>query len=198
VFALPIVLIAVILAVLLPFLFGELMFASLNKLHLTPTAAFACVVCMFIGSLINIPIKSIVRDRDVIDDPLAVYGLAGFWPRLRRIRRTMVIAVNVGGCLISAGLALYELGYLAVVSPHGITVAAASCAVNVIVCYLVARPIPGVGIAMPGLASPAVAVILALLLAPPRHGSTGRLRRWRSRPACRRRPVTSQGHRGSR
>jgi uncharacterized membrane protein len=46
-------------------------------------------------------------------------------------------------------------------------VAAAGCAVNVIVCYLVARPIAGVGIAMPGLASPAVAVILALLLAPP-------------------------------
>ena len=166
-FPLPILLIAVILVVLLPFLFGELMFASLNKLHLSPTAAFAGVIGIFLGSLINIPIKSVVRNRDVIDDPLAVYGLGGFWPQLRRVRRTTIIAVNVGGCLIPAALALYELGYLAVVGPYGLAVAAAGCVVNVIVCYLVARPIPGVGIAMPGLASPAVAVILALLLAPP-------------------------------
>ena len=165
-FPLPILLVAVILVVLLPFLFGELMFASLNKLHLSPTVAFAGVIGIFIGSFINIPIKSVVRDRDVIDDPLAVYGLAGFWPRLRRVRRTMVIAVNVGGCLIPAALVLYELGYLAVVGLSGLAVVAAGCVVNVIACYLVARPIAGVGIAMPGLVSPAVAVILALLLAP--------------------------------
>ncbi len=37
---------------------------------------------------------------------------------------------------------------------------------NVIVCYLLARPVPGVGIVMPGLVPAAVAAISALWLAP--------------------------------
>ena len=88
---------------LLPFVFGELTFTSLSKLHLSPTMAFACVIAIFGGGLINIPVKSVVRDCDVIEDPLAIYGLAGFWPRLQRVRRTTIIALNVGGCLILRG-----------------------------------------------------------------------------------------------
>ncbi len=79
-FALPVLLIVAILVVFLPFLFGELMFASLSKLHLSPTIAFACVIAIFAGGLINIPVKSVVRDSDVIEDPLAIYGLAARLP----------------------------------------------------------------------------------------------------------------------
>ncbi|MGD0024633.1 MAG: DUF1614 domain-containing protein [Xanthobacteraceae bacterium] len=165
-FALPVLLLVAVLVVLLPFLFGELMFASLSKLHLSPTMAFACVIAIFGGGLINIPVKSVVRDWDVIEDPLAIYGLAGFWPRLQRVRRTTIIAVNVGGCLIPAGLALYEIVYLAALSLSGLAAAAAGCIANVVVCYLVARPMAGIGIVMPGVVSPAVAIVLALLLAP--------------------------------
>lgn len=161
----PILVIAAILVVLLPFLFGELMFASLSKLHLSPTIAFACVIGIFAGSLINIPVKSVVRDWDVVEDPLAIYGLAGFWPGLRRVRRSTVIAVNVGGCLIPAALALYETAYLAAASLPALPAAIAVCAANIVVCYLVARPIAGVGIAMPAIVSPIVAAVLALLLA---------------------------------
>lgn len=165
-FALPVLLLVVLLVVLFPFLFGELMLASLTKLHLTPNLALACVIGIFIGGLINIPIKSIGRDEDVVEHPLAVYGLAGFWPQLRRVRRTTTIAVNVGGCLIPAALACYESVYLAASSPLGLAAAAAGCVANVIVCYLVARPIAGVGIAMPAVISPLIAAVLALLLAP--------------------------------
>lgn len=165
-FALPVLLIVAILVVFLPFLFGELMFASLSKLHLSPTIALACVIAIFAGGLINIPVKTVVRDSDVIEDPLAVYGLAGFWPHLRRVRRTTVIAVNIGGCVIPATLALYEIVYLAAASPYGLAAAAAGCVANVVVCYLVAQPIAGIGIAMPGFVSPIVAAVLALLLAP--------------------------------
>lgn len=165
-FALPVLLIVAILVVLFPFLFGELMFASLTKLHLSPSIALVCVIAIFGGGLINIPIKSIVRDGDVIEHPLAVYGLAGLWPQLQRMRRTTIIAVNVGGCLIPAGLALYEIVYLAAVSLSGLAAAAAGCVANVVVCYLIARPIAGIGIAMPGVVSPVVAAVVALWLAP--------------------------------
>ena len=165
-FTLPVLLIVAAMVVLFPFLFGELMFASLTKLHLSPSMALACVIAIFVGGLINIPIKSVVRDGDVIEHPLAVYGLTGLWPQLQRVRRTTIIAVNVGGCLIPAALAFYESVYLAAVSPTGLAAAMAGCAANVVVCYLVARPMAGIGIAMPGVVSPVVAAVLALLLAP--------------------------------
>ena len=42
---------------------------------------------IFVGGLVNIPVKSIVRDTDVIVHPFAVYGLADFWLQLQRVRR---------------------------------------------------------------------------------------------------------------
>ena len=80
-FALPVLLIVAIL-VIFPFLSGELMFASLTKLHLSPGIALACVIAIFFGGLINIPIKSVVRDGGVIEHPLAVYRPGGLWPQL--------------------------------------------------------------------------------------------------------------------
>jgi uncharacterized membrane protein len=136
VFTLPILLVVALLVVIFPFLLGELMFASLSKLHLTPSIALACVIGIFFGGLINIPIKSVVRESDVIEDPLAVYGLGGLLPQLRRVRRTTTIAVNVGGCLIPAALAFYEFVYLAESGLFGLAAAAAGCVVNVVVCIL--------------------------------------------------------------
>lgn len=165
-FALPVLLVVAILVVLFPLLFGELMFASLTKLHLSPSMALICVIAIFVGGLVNIPIKAIARDVDIVEHPLAAYGLAGFWPELQRRRRTTIIAVNVGGCLIPASIAFYESAYLATVSLSGLAATAAGCAVNIVVCYLIARPMAGVGIAMPAVVSPLVAAVSALLLAP--------------------------------
>ena len=65
--------------------------------------------------LINIPFTRIARDDEVLIHPLAAYGLFGLWPEFRRLRSETIVAVNVGGCLIPVGLALYELVHLAVV-----------------------------------------------------------------------------------
>lgn len=167
-FPLPVLLLVALLLILMPFIFGEVMFASLSKLHLSPTMAFVCVIAIFAGSLFDIPVKSVVRDWDVIEDPLAIYGIGRFWPQLRRVRRRTVIAVNVGGCLIPLALVLYEITLLATTSASALAAAAVGCLANVVVCYFAARPKPGVGIVMPGVISPMVALILALWLAPDR------------------------------
>lgn len=156
----------VVMAVLFPLVFGELMLASLSKLHLSPSAALALVFAIFIGGLVNIPVRSIMHDRDVVVHPLAVYGLGNFWPELQRVRRATIIAVNLGGCLIPTGLVLYEVMQLAARNPQALFAVAAGCVVNSLVCYAIARPVPGIGIAMPGVISPIVAVSVALLLAP--------------------------------
>jgi uncharacterized membrane protein len=155
-----------ILAVLFPFVFGELMITSLSKLHLSPSMALTLVIAIFVGGLINIPVKSIVSDRNVAVHPLAVYGLAGFWPQLQRVRHKTIIAVNLGGCVIPVVLVFYEIIQLAAFSPHALLAVAAGCSVNILVCYFIARPVAGIGIVMPGLVSSIAAAGIALFFVP--------------------------------
>jgi uncharacterized membrane protein len=155
-----------LLLILFPFFFSQLMLASLMKLHLSPEAGLILVIGIFIGGLVNIPVKKIMRERDVIVDPLAVFGLGGVWPQFRRVRRATIIAVNLGGCVIPSGLALYELAYLAASGAFTLGAAAIGCLINTVVCYYIARPAPNVGVVMPGFVSPLTAAALALLLAP--------------------------------
>ena len=102
-----------LLLLLMPMLFGELMATSLVKLHLSPQAAVLLMMAIIVGGLVNIPVKRIPHERVVPAHPLAVFGLGGLWPGMRRERRETIIAVNFGGCVIPTGLALYELLHLA-------------------------------------------------------------------------------------
>jgi uncharacterized membrane protein len=98
----------VVMLVLLPILFGELMAASLGKLHLSPGVALLLMIAIIIGGLVNLPVKRIAHERLVPMHPLAVFGLGGLWPEMVRERRETVIAINFGGCLVPTGLAAYD------------------------------------------------------------------------------------------
>jgi uncharacterized membrane protein len=154
-----------VLLVLFPFVFGQLMTAALAKLHLGKGAAVCVVAAIMLGSLINIPVKRI-RTQEEMVHPLAVFGLADFWPALWRLRQDTIIAVNVGGCLVPTGLAAYELIRLAAIGPQALAAVAAAAAINIAACYFLARPVPRLGIVMPGLIPPLVAAVSALMLAP--------------------------------
>jgi uncharacterized membrane protein len=156
----------VLMLVLLPVLFGGLMAASLGKLHLSPETALLLMVAIIIGGFVNIPVKRIVHERLVPMHPLAIFGLGRLWPEMVRARRETVIAVNFGGCVIPASLALYELARLAAADAPSLLAVLVAGGVNIAVCYFVARPVQGVGILLPGLVPAAVAALLALLFAP--------------------------------
>lgn len=157
---------ALLLLILAPLLFGELMAVGLGKLGLDPGTAASLVMAIIVGGFINIPIRRIVREDAVDVHPFAIFGLSGVLPRLRRIQRQTVIAVNVGGCVIPVALAAYELAHLAALGGAMLAAAAIATAVTCALCYAMARPVPGIGITMPGLASPLAAAVLALILAP--------------------------------
>jgi uncharacterized membrane protein len=174
-----------ILAILSPLLFGEIMLASLHKLHLSSSVALTLVIAMFAGGLVNIPIRRIRRSRDITTHLLAIYGLAEVWPELRRAVPETIIAINFGGCLIPVGIALYEIAYLATLSLSTLIAVVVGCVVNIIVCYSVARPVQGVGIAMPSFdccRSPSA-------LPRARGSPASRFCHWSCRTACRRRSI---------
>lgn len=162
----PALLAFLVLLVALPLLFAELMAASLAKLHLSPTAALSLAVAIMLGGMINIPVKRYATEDEIEVHPLAVFGVRGLLPALGRRRRETVIAINVGGCVLPVALAAYELFLLAASDPRALLAAAAGSIANILVCYRMARLVPGIGIALPGLVPPLVAAAAALLLAP--------------------------------
>ena len=162
---LPLLLFLLLLA-LLPVVFGELFSTALIKLRLTPHAALWVILGILIGSGINIPVRRLARDEDVPEDSFALFGFSGWWPQLRRVRRETIIAVNVGGCLIPVALAAYETVQLMTVGLQAFFGLILAIFINTMVCYWMAKPIEGIGIAMPGLLPPLVAAMSALLLVP--------------------------------
>lgn len=161
---LPLLLFLVLLA-LLPFVFGQLFTMALIKLKLDPTTALLIVIGMFLGSPVNIPVKRIPRTESMPADPLAVFGLAGRWPSTMRVRRETIIAVNVGGCVIPVALAVYELFHLMAAGWQPLSGLLLAIFVNTIVCYWMAQPIEGIGIASIGGAGTFDGIVLSGIVA---------------------------------
>jgi uncharacterized membrane protein len=160
--------VALILVVLLPVLFYEVMRRSLVELGIAPEWAFVFFLATLAGGWIDIPLRRVPSGRIVRTDRLAVFGLAGALPHLTDLRRHSVIAINVGGAVIPGVMAAWQLIRLARMEEHafGTMTALAICAgINVWVSWKLARPIPMVGIAVPGLVPGLVAAASAIFLA---------------------------------
>ena len=162
---LPIVLFLLLLF-LLPFWFAQVMGLALAKLRLDPQTALFVIVGIFLGSVVNIPVKRLVRDEDVTVHPFPHFGFLDRWPQFQRVRRETIVAVNLGGCVIPTMVAAYEMVQLVMDSWTYLFAVGLAVAINTTVCYRLARPVKGIGIAMPALVPPIVAVMSALVLAP--------------------------------
>ena len=130
-----------------------------SKLGLSSGAALLLLLASLIGSYFNIPIAELpereVRSGQVVDffGMRYVVPLVTDWPRT-------VVAVNVGGAVIPSVLSLYLLLKNWIWSS-----AAVATLIVTIACYLLAQPVPGIGIALPFLAPPIIAAMAALLVA---------------------------------
>lgn len=162
---LPIVLFLLLLF-LLPFWFAQVMGLALAKLRLDPQTALFVIVGIFLGSVVNIPVKRLVRHEDVTVHPFPHFGFLDRWPQFQRVRRETIVAVNLGGCVIPTMVAIYEMFQLVMDSWTYLLAFGLAVAINTTVCYRLARPVKGIGIAMPALVPPIVAVMSALVLAP--------------------------------
>lgn len=111
------------------------------------------------GSYVNIPLKRI-RSRAPQQGAELLARFFGL-PRPLPQSGETTIAVNVGGALIPTAVSIYLL-----VRTGNLYGVLAATGVVGLVCYKLARPVPGIGIAMPVLLPPLVAAASALLLVP--------------------------------
>ena len=151
---------------ILPSCFPEALEASLTRLHLPADLAIIYFCAMLVGSAVNLPFWRFETKRFVCADPLSVLGLEGLFPHWTELRKHCVLALNLGGFAIPGAIAIYELVRIAAADNPDRTLIAvllASC-VNVGVSWRLARAVPCVGFAVPGLITTLVAATSALLL----------------------------------
>ena len=150
---------------LLPFFLMNVVLAALVKLGFSPNAGLYTMIGVFLGSMVNIPLKRLPRDEDYETRPFAAFGLDRFF-RISYSRRDMTVAVNVGGCVIPCLIVVYEWQQILHQSPQVLVAVLAASLLNIIVCYKIARPVPQVGIALPALVPALIAALSALVMAP--------------------------------
>lgn len=132
----------------LPLLFFEVATQALENLNLSPLAASFVLLGMLLGSFVNLPVARFPTDREVVVRTFEPIG-GWFFPRYERLRHEIVVAVNVGGCVIPVLLAVWQLLFIVGGGTEPLAVMLIGMSVNTAVCYWTARPLPNLGIALP-------------------------------------------------
>lgn len=149
--------------VLFPFFLAEAMLEALARLGLTPRWSAALALGVFLGGLVNIPIRRVPRDELIEVVPTGLFGVERWAPRLVRRRSFAVLAVNLGGCVLPAGLAVYQLARIAAAGGPSLGIAIGAIALDSAACYWVARPVPRVGVVLRPIVPAAIAALCGAL-----------------------------------
>ena len=110
------------------------------------------------GSAVNIPVAELPAKEIVVDRAVSFFGVWYAVPEVVRQGRT-VIAINLGGALIPIALSVYLLIKQGIYAEAAIGVA-----IVAFISHRAATLVPGMGIAVPTLLLPIVAVLTALLI----------------------------------
>jgi uncharacterized membrane protein len=151
---------------LFPLFLANALLSALGKLGLNPSLALLVALGIFVGGLVNIPVYRIRREQPIEYVHMRMFGLHRIIPVQPRQWGYTVIAVNLGGALIPIVMAFYELLRISARGPNALLAGLAAVAINVMVSYLIARPVPNVGIAMPSLVPGIVAALTAFIFLP--------------------------------
>jgi uncharacterized membrane protein len=134
---------------------------AFEKVGVPPAYMFSLLLLSWFGSWVNIPVTRLQTDTPVEQGVVvAFFGQRYIIPRPRQPRGT-VVAVNLGGAVVPTLLSLYLLTQA--YAPLRVLIATAAVAV---VTYRLARPVRGLGIAVPVFVPPLSAALAALLLVP--------------------------------
>ena len=128
-----------------------------GRLGISSGVALALLLVSLIGSMVNLPVARLRSQVVELRRTVSVFGVRYIVPMLTR--RSTTIAVNVGGALVPAALS----GYLIAHDRIGWQALAAVMIVGALV-HLVARPVPGLGIAVPALLPGVFAALVAVAL----------------------------------
>jgi uncharacterized membrane protein len=154
-------LLAGFIAVLLLLAFAQIgvLGYAFDRVGIGAQAAMLLLLASLAGSMINIPVARLRGRVTQLRQMVTVFGMRYVIPVVRDSKTT--IAVNVGGAVVPAALSAYlivhdRLGWLAL----------AAVVIVALFTHAVARPVRGLGIAVPALLPGIFAAAVALLMHP--------------------------------
>ena len=136
---------------------GALRYAYM-RIGLSPRAALLLLLASLAGSYLNIPVAELPAKEIVSGQVINYFGMLYVVPAVTDWPTT-VIAVNVGGAVIP-GLTSFYLLVKNRLWSRGVLATVGVAAI----CYLVADPVPGLGIAVPVFVPVIATVVIAVLL----------------------------------
>ena len=154
----PLMLLAFLLPAIFLLFYFQIATNTFRLLGLSPTGALLLLLASVVGSTINIPLT---RRRIVLADP-AMEQMPAMYRRLVPMFHYYppavteeIVAVNVGGALVPIIFSIYLLAQ----ATTSIVSALIATTIVAVVAKLLARPLPGVGITLPGFIPPLLAAI---------------------------------------
>ena len=161
-------LIFLIFLVFLPILFVNVIAFAFEKLGISWYLAYTILWLSLIGSFVNIPVGKLNTEEEIESiSYINFFGITYPVPRIERVKRKTILAVNLGGCIIPLAVSAYILMRIIflneVLMLLKITIATF---VAIIIFYFIAKPVKGMGIVMPFFIPPLISALLALILSP--------------------------------
>ncbi len=134
---------------------------AFRMLGFSPWQTFFLFFFSLIGSIVNIPVYS-AKVNQRVRMPQTGFLMDFLYPPDSFTYQEMksIIAVNLGGAIIPALISVY----LIINNLHLVWQYLVGTSIMAIICYKLARPIPGVGISMPLLIPPLAAALIAFFL----------------------------------
>jgi uncharacterized membrane protein len=137
--------------------FGVITYAY-EKMGVGRRYILGILLLSLLGSGINIPIAELPAKDIVVESTVDFFGVRYAVPAIEHQGRT-VLAINLGGALIPMALSLFLL-----VKHKIYAEAAVGVVVMTVIVHLMAKPLHGVGIAIPTLLPPILAAVVAWLI----------------------------------
>jgi uncharacterized membrane protein len=136
---------------------------AFTKLGLSAAQVFWVLIGTLLGSMVNIPVYR--RPMPLPASGPSAAPLAGIWKHHRRFSPAapgrQTVAVNLGGCVVPTLLSIYFMTGIGISGPLILALLLVS-----FFTFKIARPVPGVGIGIPFLLPPLIAVLATWTLAP--------------------------------
>lgn len=157
--------IILVLILLIPLLFAQMITGAFVTLGFSPNQALFLLIASFIGSFMNLPIKKwpevyIPQERSTVQ---LTSNIGHYF-----IPKNRFLAINIGGAIIPGAVSIWEiyriLTYFSDSYPNAFLIFLVILTINTIICYKIARTVPGKGIAIPAFIPPLTVSILSLLL----------------------------------
>ncbi len=133
---------------------------AFQRLGFPPVYSILLLFLSLIGSHVNIPISEIISHEPIVSGRMIdIYGFRYVIPPLE-VERHTIIAVNLGGAVIPVLVSVY------LATRVDIAGVLLGIFIMTVIIHLIAKPVKGLGIAVPALIPPILAAMFALIISP--------------------------------